>query len=63
MTMGLQPSEFWEMTTQEWWWMFDHKLVTSERIKDPGHTSQSEWDAARQKHREKMAAKKDKAND
>lgn len=20
---GIQPSEFWDMSPQEWWWIFD----------------------------------------
>lgn len=52
---GVQPSEFWEMSTQEFWWEFDAKVETHKRITDgstmssnsSGGFSGSEWSEAR----------------
>lgn len=52
---GIQPSEFWSMSPREWWWEADTKISLSKRMtKQAGGFSQSEWEAARRKHKERM---------
>lgn len=53
---GMQPSEFWSLSPQEWWWEFDEKLLEHKRLtKKGGGLSQADWEAARRKHKERMA--------
>jgi hypothetical protein len=57
---GIQPSEFWAMSVQEWWWEADSKIAVSKRLKKgPSGFSEAEWEDARRRHREKMKAKAD----
>ena len=63
----IQPSEFWRMTVQEWWWEYDMRVDEAKRLqdmmKDGGKWSGPKWDEARRKHREKMAKKNGTAPD
>lgn len=60
----MQPSEFWAMSPQEWFWELDAKIKTNREIKEAtrpgGNFTGPKWEEARRKHREKMKAK---AND
>lgn len=55
----MQPSEFWLLSPQEWWWEFDAKFKAHRRIADAqdkaaGKFTETEWEAARRIHKEKM---------
>lgn len=55
----MQPSEFWALSPQEWWWEADAK-VRQHKAMTPGAGgfSQLDWEQARKRHREKMEARK-----
>jgi len=54
----MQPNEFWDLSTTEFWWEFDTKAKTLEMMKNykagAGGYSEAAWDAARKRHTEKM---------
>jgi hypothetical protein len=55
----MAPSEFWNLSTQEWFWEFDTKIAEARRIKEmqtkPGSKfTEGEWAKARKLHSEKM---------
>ena len=56
----MQPSEFWALSPQEWWWEADAK-VRQHKAMTPGAGgfSKLEWEEARKKHREKMGTEHD----
>jgi len=51
----MQPSEFWALSLTEFWWEFDSNVAKHKKIKPgPKGFSNSEWEAARKLHREKI---------
>ncbi len=57
----MQPSEFWRLPLWDFWAELDAKVIEARKIgeltgkgKSGGGFSQSEWETARRKHREKM---------
>ena len=51
----MQPSEFWQLSPQEWWWEFDQRMHEQKRLTQKGGgLSQAEWEEARRKHKERM---------
>lgn len=46
------------MSVQEWWWEADSKIAVSKKVKQGASGfSETDWDDARRRHREKMKAK------
>lgn len=55
---GMQPSEFWNLSPQEWWWEADAKIRLGKQLKiGRGGISEADWEDARKRHQEKMRAK------
>lgn len=55
----MQPSEFWQLSPEEFWWEYDMRVRVNKRLDEekvgrvkPTFTS-AEWEAARKKFREK----------
>lgn len=58
----MQPSEFWSLSSQEFWWEYDTKIESHKRTqKGLGGHSIAEWEEARRKHRKKMNDGTDRA--
>ena len=51
---GIQPSEFWNMSIAEWWWVFDSKYVKVRRETEGNYTTRDEWDELHRRHKEKF---------
>lgn len=55
---GIQPSEFWAMSPEEWWLELDGHIETQARIEAQtpglGGRTKAEWEEAKRRHREKM---------
>jgi len=50
----LSPSEFWDMTVQEWWWVYDRKIHQEKSVKDERGVSELDWERAKSALKEKM---------
>jgi hypothetical protein len=50
----LSPSDFWDMTVQEWWWVYDRKIHQEKSVKDEDGISDLDRERAREIHRAKM---------
>jgi hypothetical protein len=49
----MQPSEFWELSPEEFWLEYDFRTAGSEAAKNA--TQDVDWDTARRLHKEKMS--------
>jgi len=48
------PSDFWSMTSQEWWWIYDKRVLNEKSIPDESGISEMDREKARAAHKEKM---------
>jgi len=54
---GVQPSEFWSSSVQEWYWELESKYDAAQRMTPGlGGINKAEWAEARRRHKEKMKA-------
>lgn len=54
----MQPSEFWGISPQEWWWEYDMRVAEAEEVKKAigknKTTATPDWDRLRKLHKAKM---------
>lgn len=55
---GMQPSEFWSLSIQEWWWELGSRHETAQRMTPGlGGISKAEWAEGHRIHQDKMKAR------
>lgn len=51
----MQPSEFWNLSIQEWWWELESRFHAAQRMTPGlGGISKADWAEAHRKHKAKM---------
>jgi len=55
---GIAPSEFWRMSIEEWWWLFDCKYVENQIAAKGFYINKEAREDLRARHKAKMEARK-----